>query len=108
MQEGVVSAAEAAIRHIQDTSNSIYTYQLLRIVSATKQVVSGVKYQLVLDGAPTACLKSEMNEHEPKNPKGCRVDTRSASRYTVTVLSQPWRTPAFQVEIQSVGAVQAD
>jgi hypothetical protein len=99
-QESVVAAARAAVRYITETSNSIYTTELVRVVSATKQVVAGAKFHLVLLAAPTTCLKANV---ESGAPSACAILSTKAREYEVDVLSQPWRTPAFTVNIIRAG-----
>ncbi len=103
-QDGVVAAAEAAVRFIESSSNSPYTVGLLAIESATKQVVSGVKYALTLTAAPTPCTKADVAAGAAR-AESCAPDAAHATRYTVTVLSQPWRTPPFVVNVAGADRV---
>ncbi len=93
-----MEAARAAVRTIESQSNSVYRYTLLRVVEASKQVVAGIKYRLVLDAAPTTCTKDQAEA----DCAGSAAQEGKAARYHVTVLSQPWRKPAFQVEVGEV------
>lgn len=97
LQEGVKAAAAAAVQHIENQSNSVYTYKLMKIVDARKQVVAGVKYHLTLEAAPTSCLKDGSNAEE-----GCAVNVGRTQRYHVQVLSQPWKKPGFSVNIGEI------
>ncbi len=51
---------------------------------------------MVVQSAPTNCLKVNVDSH---TPSVCSTDNSKVTRHTVTVLSQPWRSPPFQVEI---------
>ncbi len=104
-EEGVLAAATAAVKHIDTASNSVYSTALLRVVSATKQVVAGLKYSLVLEAAPTTCTKRSIAEDDPSRGE-CSPDPSRATRYTVSVLSQPWRKPPYTVDIVASEAVQ--
>ncbi len=86
------------MREIESQSNSVFRYSLLRVVEASKQVVAGVKYRLTLDAGPTLCTKQQAEA----DCAGSAVQEGKAARYHVTVLAQPWRKPAFQVEIGEV------
>ncbi|KAG2469469.1 CATF protein, partial [Polypterus senegalus] len=56
---GVMSAARFVEKRYNMRSNGLYVRRISRIVSATKQVVEGQKYTLVLELSDTLCKKSD-------------------------------------------------
>nr|CAD7396221.1 unnamed protein product [Timema poppensis] len=56
---GVQRAASTALAHLNSVSNSFYSHTLITLVNATKQVVAGVKYSLVLEVGESTCAKTE-------------------------------------------------
>uniref|UniRef100_A0A8C4RIN4 Cathepsin F n=1 Tax=Erpetoichthys calabaricus TaxID=27687 RepID=A0A8C4RIN4_ERPCA len=56
---GVMSAARFVEKRYNVRSNGLYVRRISRIVSATKQVVEGLKYTLVLELSNTLCKKSD-------------------------------------------------
>nr|CAD7425771.1 unnamed protein product [Timema monikensis] len=56
---GVQRAASTALAHLNSVSNSFYSHTLITLVNATKQVVAGVKYSLVLEVGESTCAKNE-------------------------------------------------
>nr|CAD7440070.1 unnamed protein product [Timema bartmani] len=58
---GVQRAASTALAHLNRVSNSLYSHTLITLVNATKQVVAGLKYSLVLEVGESTCAKNEAN-----------------------------------------------
>jgi len=56
--EGVIAAAEYAVGQIQSRSNGMYALKLGEIVSAEKQIVSGIQYRMTLNVLTTNCRVS--------------------------------------------------
>ena len=88
---GVVNATDFAISQIDAQSNSLNSLQLVRPVSATSQVVAGIKYTLTFMAGVSECAK-------PRTGGAARlcstpVHADAAHEYTATVWDQPWRTP---------------
>jgi len=88
-------AAMCAVMDLNAKSNSLYQMQLMRIVSGTSQVVSGVKYTMVIEvGTSAACR----NNGNTPSLATCPVDPNSPlAQYEVVVWLQPWLTPACTV-----------
>merc|ERR1712159_620819 len=84
--QDVLSAAEAAIDLVNEQSNSLYAIQAVRVVSAKRQVVAGIKYELVIDAGLSSCLKSA-----PSHTLAACPLTGSAQRYTITLVDQAWQ-----------------
>jgi len=84
--QDVISAAEAAIDLVNEQSNSLYAIQAVRVVSAKRQVVAGIKYELVIDAGLSSCLKSA-----PSHTLAACPLTASAQRYTITLVDQAWQ-----------------
>lgn len=90
----VASSIRVAIDAVNARSNSMYRLTLSRVVSATKQVVAGLKYTFTLELGESACR----NDHSAKEDDECPLTASMAvTTYTVQVLSQPWKTPKFTV-----------
>lgn len=93
---GVVNATDFAISHIDAQSNSLNSLQLVRPVSATSQVVAGIKYTLTFMAGVSECAK-------PRAGGAARlcstpVHADAAHEYTATVWDQPWRTPRYVLQ----------
>jgi hypothetical protein len=73
----VLSAAACAMQQENARSNSLYALQLVAVTSATSQVVSGVRYNLVLQAGFSSCT----NDGTARTLAECPV--ASASTYEV-------------------------
>ncbi len=69
----------------------------LQIVKGTRQVVSGMKYELTLRVVRTDCDNSA---HETRDVHACAAELGSDRYLDLSIWSQPWRDPRYQVEIK--------
>lgn len=80
--EGVVEATGFAMTEISTRSNGRYTVQHQRVIEATSQVVAGAMYRIKVQVSVT--------DTQTKKVK--------ATRCSIKVWDQPWRTPRFTLE----------
>jgi hypothetical protein len=76
----VQRAALCAVSNLNARSNAIFQSQLVQVVGALQQVVSGVKLQLVFTAAPSLACP---NDGSTPNLARCPVDADSAATYQV-------------------------
>jgi hypothetical protein len=79
--DAVLSAAACAVQQENARSNSLYALQLVAVTSATSQVVSGVRYNLVLQAGFSSC----MNDGTARTLAECPVTSASAYQVCVRV-----------------------
>ncbi len=91
----VLSAARDSLASGVEPSNSAFQAGLLRVVSGSHQVVSGMRYELVLESRPSSCRKGSPLEDS------CSAPAQSGQKAIITasVWVQPWRTPSSQVTL---------
>jgi len=58
----VTEAAQWAMAHINQASNSLYMHTLQRVKKVSRQVVNGLRYELTLSTVPTTCRNSPENK----------------------------------------------
>jgi hypothetical protein len=97
----VQQAAQFAVATIQESSNSMYTSTLVRVVECQQQVVSGMNYKMTLQVGVTGCRVGAANP-----PSNCGTVTQT-QECQVTVWSQSWVTPPMQLTAQKCGAFVA-
>lgn len=51
----VIAAAECAVQQINGMSNSLYATMLVSVASGTQQIVSGMKYSLIINTGLSSC-----------------------------------------------------
>jgi hypothetical protein len=69
-----------------------FSYELVRVRSASKQVVAGIKYTLALEVVLSTCANDGV-EHAPG---ACGVQQGAHPQIlTVQVVDAPWRTPRY-------------
>ena len=80
----IVAAGVAVARHFDSTSSSrLNVASFARVTSGTKQVVSGMKYEIEVELSPTACARDAADEScTSVGPPFCVVKAN--------VWSQPW------------------
>ena len=49
-----------AVREFNQMSNSMYKYDIVRVTSATRQIVQGVSYEASIELAATVCRNNEV------------------------------------------------
>jgi len=78
----------------------------VEIVSATRQVVSGVLYELKLIVVKSPCSKKQLEEADAVARVACATPEKDAKRflYSLKVYEQPW-TNTFKVEVESVADI---
>lgn len=83
----IIQAARCGVMELNARSNSLFQQQLVRVTSATSQVVAGIKYTLhVATGESSACR----NDGQTRTLEDCPVDGEEAS-YVLSVLVQAWQ-----------------
>jgi len=82
--DGVIEAAQYAVNQIQGRSNGMYALKLGDVVSAEKQIVSGIHYRLTLNVHTTNCRVSPT----PADLSTCAAT--HTQRCVVHVLSKSW------------------
>jgi len=85
------SAAKDAVRFIEMSSTIDNHLVLSRFLGGTKQVVSGVKYELQLEIVPTDCPRG----HVESSVK-CNLFEGAQVVYDVDVWYKSWTTPSLQ------------
>ncbi|NXB38197.1 CYT protein, partial [Eulacestoma nigropectus] len=87
--EGLERALQFAMTAYNRASNDMYSSRVVRIISAKKQIVAGVKYIMDVEIARTTCTKPATNIQH------CALhEEPQMARHTVckfVVLSVPWR-----------------
>ncbi|KFO77390.1 Cystatin, partial [Cuculus canorus] len=83
--EGLQEALRFAVAEYNEGNNDRFTSKVVRIISARRQVVSGLNYTVKVEIAPTTCLKP------PSNFQSCPVQPRSKRTIcNFTVYVVPW------------------
>lgn len=90
---GVQAAALCAVADLNARSNSMYQTELVAVLSATRQVVAGTRYELVLAAGLSQCR----NNGAALDLAQCPVAAEAVGQYTTSVLVQPWLTPSCTV-----------
>ncbi len=86
---GVLDAASCAISGLNMELNGAFQLQLLDISSASRQVVSGLLYELQLRAAESSACPNDGGKKERKT-LSCPIDY-PARTFRVSVIVQPWR-----------------
>jgi len=88
----VQDAATHAVALISAESDSRNKLALVRVISGTKQVVAGMKYQLLVEFGTSKCSKNSLSD------SACPLlDSTQTSMYDVEIWWQSWRTPQYQL-----------
>jgi len=97
LQEDTIlaSAAKDAVRCIEMESTIDNHLVLSRILSGTKQVVSGIKYELQLEVTPTDCPRGFLDD-EKSSQKSCSNFEGSQVIYDVDLFYKSWANPPLQ------------
>jgi len=95
--EGVLAAAAFSVDGVNMNlgSNTMFMYKMNRVVSATSQVVAGVKYVITLEMKETGCRNS-MESYNMLEDCAFRGDDAQTQLCTVQILWQAWQEPADQ------------
>lgn len=89
----IVSAAQCAVLELNARSNGLYQQQLVKVVTASTQVVAGIKYTLqVATGESSSCR----NDGEQRSLAVCPVDG-VVMTYVLSVLVQAWTQQPCQL-----------
>ncbi|NXS79224.1 CYT protein, partial [Erpornis zantholeuca] len=92
--EGLERALQFAMTAYNRASNDMYSSRVVRIISAKKQIVAGIKYIMEVEIARTTCTKPATNIQH------CAfLEEPQMARHTIcnfVVLNVPWRN---QVEL---------
>lgn len=101
----VLAAAQCGVLELNARSNGLYQQQLVRVVSATTQVVAGIRYQLEVEtGESSACR----NDGQQRELADCPVDG-TVSRFMLAVVVQAWtETPCTLLDFTQIVDAEAD
>ncbi|KAM9477730.1 cystatin-like [Clarias gariepinus] len=83
----IKQALQFAVAEYNVKSNSIYTSKVIRVISAQKQIVSGIKYIITVKMATTSCKKTLAKKKCPVHSKSAIAKPRTCE---FAVWSQPW------------------
>merc|ERR1712028_103833 len=86
------AALDAGMLALNAQSNSLYLHQLVRVVSATKQVVAGLKYTIQIEMGTSECFKTVESSSLDECPVAGDTEIHS-----LVVSDQPWLSPRFQL-----------
>merc|ERR1711865_99204 len=84
------AALDAGMLALNAQSNSLYLHQLVRVVSATKQLVAGLKYTIQIEMGTSECFKTV----ESSSLDECPVAGNTAVTELV-VIDQAWMAPRY-------------
>ncbi|XP_075404121.1 cystatin-M [Tenrec ecaudatus] len=90
----VQMAAQAAVATYNMGSNSLYYFRDTDIIQAESQLVSGIKYYLVMDMGSTACRKTAVTGDRQVNLSVCPLATgveEERLRCQFEILVVPWQ-----------------
>ncbi|KAG8470900.1 hypothetical protein KFE25_009321 [Diacronema lutheri] len=92
--EGIIDAARWAVATVNAGRNNAHALELVRIASASKQVVAGIKYMLTIEVGESSCA-NDGRQHEVG---ACPLlaDTQTLL-LDVEVVDAPWRTPRYML-----------
>lgn len=80
----VLNAAACIVANLNAQSNNVFQMQLVRVISGTQQVVSGVKYTLVVEvGVSSTCL----NNGVVQALAACPLNSEPLKQYQVAISS---------------------
>ena len=88
----MLAALDAGMLALNAQSNSLYLHQRVRVVSATKQVVAGLKYTIQIEMGTSECLKTVESSSLDECPVAGDIEIHS-----LVVSDQPWLSPRFQL-----------
>ncbi|XP_076318625.1 L-cystatin [Tachypleus tridentatus] len=84
----VKKAANFATKQLNSRFDDVHHHKLVKIYEAQKQVVSGMKYKVLIEIAATTCKKSEVSLNEVED---CDVDISGVRKLcNVVVWVQVW------------------
>jgi len=89
-EENMLAALEAGMVLLNAQSNSLYLHQAIRVISATKQVVAGLKYTIQIEMGTSECFKTV----ESSSLDECPVAGDTAVTELV-VIDQAWMAPRY-------------
>ncbi|XP_013050410.2 cystatin-like [Anser cygnoides] len=86
--EGLQRALQFAMAQYNRANNDMYSSRVVRIISAQRQLVSGIKYTMKVEIARTTCTKATAD------PQSCSLyDTPEMAKHTTcnfVVYTIPW------------------
>merc|ERR1711865_807941 len=91
-EENMLAALEAGMVLLNAQSNSLYLHQAIRVISATKQVVAGLKYTIQIEMGTSECFKTVESSSLDECPVAGDTEIHS-----LVVSDQPWLSPRFQL-----------
>ncbi|XP_060727796.1 cystatin-like [Tachysurus vachellii] len=83
----IQNALHFAVAQYNAESDSIYTSQIVKVISVQTQVVAGVKYIFTVEMAKTSCKKTEAKDNCAMNSDPAIAQPHEC---TLAVWSQPW------------------
>ncbi|KAK2853031.1 hypothetical protein Q7C36_008232 [Tachysurus vachellii] len=83
----IQNALHFAVAQYNAESDSIYTSQIVKVISVQTQVVAGVKYIFTVEMAKTSCKKTEAKDNCAMNSDPAIAQPHECM---LAVWSQPW------------------
>jgi len=95
-EHGVSAAVDFAVERYNMMTNSMYQHVRTRIITATKQVVAGVRYELEFEVGESSCRKND--DTVGATIAECPVtDKHKVLSCHASVLEQAWMEPALSM-----------
>jgi len=92
-EEGVQRVAEFAVMDNNKRSNSMNHDKLIEVVTASRQVVSGIKYRLQIKIGQTNCRKNHGSEFTSEHLAACEVPENNPRKTCdVEIWEQKWKS----------------
>lgn len=110
MQKGVcdasvVAAANAVMKVIDAQSNSLMSMQLVQVLSASSQVVAGIRWQLTILAGPSTCPKPADGSFVASCDGGSVPDDGRdvyvATAYHAAWKKKPWHVASWKITSRS-------
>jgi len=98
---GVLAAAEQVCKVIDAQSNSIMSVQLVQVLSASSQVVAGVRWQLTLLAGPSTCQKATTYATCDSIVPEAGRDMYIATVYQAAWKPKPWHVASWKIMSRS-------
>ncbi|XP_064020709.1 cystatin-like [Pogoniulus pusillus] len=86
--EGLQQALRFAMEKYNEASNDLYSSRVVRVISAKKQIVAGVKYIMEVEIARTTCEKPAADPQNCAFPDSPQLSQHTVCKFVVYVV--PW------------------
>ena len=100
----LLAALDAGMLALNAQSNSLYLYQRVRVVSATKQVVAGLKYTIQIEMGTSECLKTV----ESSSLDECPIAGGNTAVTELVVIDQAWMAPRYSLVSSALVSAPAE